>query len=159
VVNLTQAAATTALGNAGLTVGTVSNAASTTVPAGAVISQNPGAGTLVAPGSAVALVVSSGPPAVTLASLTLQPTSVKGGATSTGTVTLSGGPAPTGGLSVTLSSSSANIASVPGSITVPAGATSATFPVSTFRPASNTNVTISAQLANVVKSTTLTVRH
>src|SRR6185436_11908679 len=61
VVNLTQAAATTALGNAGLTVGTVSNAASTTVPAGSVISENPGAGTLVAPGSAVALVVSSGP--------------------------------------------------------------------------------------------------
>ena len=65
VVNLTQAAATTALGNAGLTVGTVSNASSTTVPAGAVISQNPGAGTLVAPGSAVALVVSSGPPCPT----------------------------------------------------------------------------------------------
>ena len=62
VVNLTQAAATTALGNAGLTLGTVSTASSTTVPAGSVISQNPGAGTLVAPGSAVALVVSSGPP-------------------------------------------------------------------------------------------------
>ena len=61
MVNLTQAAATTALGNAGLTLGTVSTASSTTVPAGSVISQNPGAGTLVAPGSAVALVVSSGP--------------------------------------------------------------------------------------------------
>jgi beta-lactam-binding protein with PASTA domain len=61
-MNQTQAAATTALVNAGLTRGTVSNASSTTVPAGSVISQNPGAGTLVAPGSAVALVVSSGPP-------------------------------------------------------------------------------------------------
>jgi len=66
-VNLTQAAATTAIVNAGLTLGTVSNASSTTVPAGSVISQNPVAGTLVAPGSAVALVVSSGPPAAGLA--------------------------------------------------------------------------------------------
>jgi hypothetical protein len=157
VVNLTQAAATTALGNAGLTLGPVSNAASTTVPAGSVISQNPGAGTLVAPGSAVALVVSSGPPAVTLASLTLQPTSVKGGNQSTGTVTLSA-PAPTGGLTVTLSSSDSGIAQVPSSITVPAGATSAQFTVSTSRPRSSTEVTISANLASFTKAATLTVR-
>ena len=131
-MNLTQAAATTAIGNAGLTVGAVTTASSTTVPAGSVISQNPvaarrsrpaapshsscrparrrrgperrepdaggghhrvssagltvgtvthgvehdgagrlghqsepGAGTLVASGSAVALVVSSGPPGTT----------------------------------------------------------------------------------------------
>ena len=159
VVNLTQAAATTAIVNAGLTLGTVSNASSTTVPAGSVISQNPGAGTLVAPGSAVALVVSSGPPppAVTLASLTLKPTSVKGGDPSTGTVTLSAR-APTGGLTVTLSSSDSGIAQVSSSIPVPAGATSATFPVSTLPASSNTKVIISAELANVVKSTTLTVR-
>ena len=42
-----------------------------------------------------------------------------------------------GGLSVTLSSSSANIASVPSSITVPAGATSKMFIVATKRPPSN----------------------
>ena len=67
VVNLTQAAASAAIASAGLTVGTVSTAPSTTVPAGSVISQNPSGGTLVSPGSAVALVVSSGPPPVTLA--------------------------------------------------------------------------------------------
>jgi PASTA domain len=60
-VNLTQAAATTAITNAGLVVGTVGNASSPTVPAGSVISQNPIAATQVAVGSAVNIVVSTGP--------------------------------------------------------------------------------------------------
>ena len=62
VVNLTEAAAITALTNAGLAVGTVSTASSPTVPSGRVISQNPNAGTSVVAGSAVALVLSSGAP-------------------------------------------------------------------------------------------------
>ena len=65
VVNLTQAAATSAITGADLIVGTVTNSASATVPAGSVISQNPIAGTQVAPGSAVNLVVSTGPSTVT----------------------------------------------------------------------------------------------
>jgi beta-lactam-binding protein with PASTA domain/sugar lactone lactonase YvrE len=60
VVGSTQAAATSAITSAGLTVGTVSNAASSTVPVGDVISENPTAGTAVNGGSAVALVISSG---------------------------------------------------------------------------------------------------
>jgi hypothetical protein len=64
VVNLTQTAATTAITNAGLVVGTVSNTSSSTVPAGSVISQTPTATTQVAPGSAVDLTVSTGPPPV-----------------------------------------------------------------------------------------------
>jgi len=60
VVGLTQAAAQTALTAAGLTVGTVTQANSTTVPIGSVMSQTPAAGTNVPPGSAVALVVSLG---------------------------------------------------------------------------------------------------
>src|SRR5258705_370851 len=64
VVGLTQAAATTAITNATLTLGTVTTASSATVPSGTVISQTPVAGTSVAAGSAVALVVSSGPPPV-----------------------------------------------------------------------------------------------
>ena len=59
VVNLTQAAATTAITTAGLVVGTVTQQSSATVPAGSVISQNPAAGTSVAAGSAVNLVVST----------------------------------------------------------------------------------------------------
>ncbi len=64
VLNLTQAAATAAINGAGLVLGTVSQSSSTTVPAGSVISQNPNAGTNVAAGSAVALIVSTGPVAV-----------------------------------------------------------------------------------------------
>ena len=61
VVNLTQAAATTAITNAGLVVGTVTQQSSATVPSGSVISQSPVSGTSVAAGSAVNLVVSTGP--------------------------------------------------------------------------------------------------
>src|SRR5207237_642860 len=61
VVNLTQAAAQTAITAASLTVGTVTSSSSTTVPAGQVISQNPTGGVSVVSGSAVALVVSTGP--------------------------------------------------------------------------------------------------
>ena len=64
VVNQTQAAATAAITGAGLVLGTVSQQSSTTVPAGSVISQNPSAGTSVSLGSAVSLVVSTGPVAV-----------------------------------------------------------------------------------------------
>jgi hypothetical protein len=56
----TQAAATTALTGAGLTVGTVTMASSTTVASGKVVSENPAAGTSVNTGSAVNLVVSTG---------------------------------------------------------------------------------------------------
>ena len=61
VVGLTQTDAQTAITNAGLTVGAVTTSSSTTVPAGQVISQNPAAGASVATGTAVALVISSGP--------------------------------------------------------------------------------------------------
>jgi hypothetical protein len=62
VVTLTQAAATTAITTAGLTVRVVTTVSSTTVPAGSVVSQNPAAGTQVATGTSVAFVVSSGQP-------------------------------------------------------------------------------------------------
>jgi uncharacterized repeat protein (TIGR03806 family) len=61
VVGQTQAAASTAITNAGLRVGTVTNAASTTVPSGNVISQTPTSGATVAANSVVNLMVSSGP--------------------------------------------------------------------------------------------------
>jgi len=61
VVGQTQAAATTAITGAGLVVGTVTTASSSTVPSGSVISESPVAGTQVNLGSAVNLVVSSGP--------------------------------------------------------------------------------------------------
>jgi PKD repeat protein len=59
VVGQTQSAAQIAITGAGLTVGTVTTASSLTVPAGNVISQNPLAGSLLAQGSPVSLVISS----------------------------------------------------------------------------------------------------
>jgi len=60
VVGSTQAAATTSITGAGLTVGAVTMQSSSTVASGNVISENPAAGASVASGSAVALVVSTG---------------------------------------------------------------------------------------------------
>jgi hypothetical protein len=62
VVGVTQANATTMIVGAGLMVGTVTSATSTTVPAGRVMSQNPAGGVSVTPGTPVNLVVSIGPP-------------------------------------------------------------------------------------------------
>ena len=64
LVGQTQAAATTMITAAGLTLGAITNAPHATVPAGSVISHDPAAGTNVLLGSAVALVISSGPPDV-----------------------------------------------------------------------------------------------
>jgi len=63
VNNMTQAAAVSAITAAGLTVGTIT-AQPSTVTAGNVISQSPTGGMLVGQGSAVNLVVSSGPSVV-----------------------------------------------------------------------------------------------
>ena len=60
VVGQTQTAASTPLAGVGLTMGTVFTATSPTVPAGSIISENPVAGTQVAVGSTVNLLVSSG---------------------------------------------------------------------------------------------------
>jgi YVTN family beta-propeller protein len=60
VTGQTQAQASTAISSAGLVLGTVAKQASSTVPAGSVISQSPDAGVNVAGGVAVNLVVSSG---------------------------------------------------------------------------------------------------
>jgi hypothetical protein len=94
-------------------------------------------------------------PAV-LSSLTLNPTQVVGGLQgSTGTVTLNG-PAPAGGAVVALSSSS-GAASVPGSVTIPAGATSATFIVNTAIVVVATNVTITGSYKGTTRSANLRV--
>ena len=85
----------------------------------------------------------SATPVVPLSTLTLSPTTVIGGGTSTGTVTLTA-PAPTGGATVTLSSSNTAAATVPGSVLVAAGASTATFTVTSKAVTASTAVTISA---------------
>jgi hypothetical protein len=98
-----------------------------------------------------------GPPpgGSTLSSVALKPTSVTGGSSSTGTVTLSA-MAPSGDAVVYLSSS-ATAATVPASVTVAVGAGSATFTVSTSAVTSSTPVTISGSYAGVTKTASLTV--
>jgi hypothetical protein len=93
------------------------------------------------------------PPLPTVSSLTLDPANVIGGSQSSGTVTLSG-PAPAGGAQVLLSSSN-GAARVPSSVTVPAGATSATFTVNTSIVLLSTSTTISASYNGTTKSATL----
>src|SRR5260221_3797202 len=66
VVGLTQAAATTAITEAKLKLGNVTQQNSSTVATGNVISQDPASGSSVAEGSPVNLVISSGPPMVTV---------------------------------------------------------------------------------------------
>jgi len=89
------------------------------------------------------MIFDQAPPPPTVSSLTLTPMSVVGGAQSPiGVVTLSG-PAPPGGALVLLSTDN-TVAAVPSSLTVPAGATSATFTVSTSVVPTSTSATISA---------------
>jgi hypothetical protein len=90
-----------------------------------------------------------------LQSLTISPASVPGGTSATGTVSLSA-PAPSGGISVTLSTSNRFVASVPGVVSIPAGQTSANFSVSTFTGSADTSATISA-LYDTTRSASLLV--
>lgn len=94
------------------------------------------------------------PGSVSLSALSLNPTSVIGGNSSQGTVTLTGA-APSGGAVVTLSDNSA-AAAVPTSVTVSAGATSATFTVTTSAVNTSTSVTITGTYG-VSRTATLTV--
>jgi hypothetical protein len=66
VVGDTQAAAGTAITGAGLTLGTVTQAVSATVASGEVISETPAAATSVPKGTAITLVVSTGPQTYTV---------------------------------------------------------------------------------------------
>jgi hypothetical protein len=77
-------------------------------------------------------------------SVALVPSAVTGGsANSNGTVTLTR-PAPVGGFTLNLTSSVPAAASVDPTVTVPAGAMSADFTVTTFKVSQDTNVTITA---------------
>ena len=92
---------------------------------------------------------------VTVTSISLNPTSVVGGSSSTGTVTLNAA-APVGGAVVTLASNNA-AAQVGPSVTVAAGATTATFTVTTSTVGTVVVATISATYNSSTQSATLTV--
>ena len=90
-----------------------------------------------------------------IGAVTLNPLVVVGGTSATGSANLNG-PAPSGGALITLNSSNTAVASTPASVVVPAGATSATFPVSTTAVSSATAVAISGTY-NGTQMATLTI--
>ena len=96
------------------------------------------------------------PGSVALSALILSPTNVVGGNSVQGVVTLTAA-APSGGAAVTLSSSNTAVATVPASVTVAGGATSATFTISTQTVTASASATISAAYGGVSKAATLTV--
>jgi hypothetical protein len=143
--------------------------ASVTVPAGATSATFPVTTTAVSTSTAVTLTgtysgtsrtttltVTPVPPPASLNTLTLTPTSVTGGTTSQGTVTLTSA-APTGGAVVSLSSSNTTVATIPASVTVSAGTTSANFTVTTSSVTTSTAVSISGSYGGTTRSATLTV--
>jgi uncharacterized repeat protein (TIGR03803 family) len=91
----------------------------------------------------------------TLASLTLSQAVVRSGGLVAATVRLSS-PAPAGGAQVALASSDPRVATVPASVTVTAGATSARFDVATKRNRTGT-VTVSATYGGSTLTAQLTV--
>jgi uncharacterized protein (TIGR03790 family) len=91
-----------------------------------------------------------------LAALALSPSSIVGGNTAHGTVTLTG-PAYQGGIAVSLTSSDPSVAAVPSSVTVPADANKYTFNITTMPVSSSTPVVITANSGGSMKSATITV--
>jgi hypothetical protein len=90
-----------------------------------------------------------------LSSVSVGPATVTGGSTSTGTITLSA-PAPAGGLGIDLWTNGSP-AFVPGSVNVPAGATTATFTVTTIGVSSSTQGTITAFYNGTMRTASITV--
>ena len=86
-----------------------------------------------------------------LSSVRVDQSRVTGGTALQGTVELNS-MAPAGGLVVALSDNSTAV-TVPASVTVPAGATSATFPVTTSAVTANTTATISGTLGTTQSAT------
>ena len=102
------------------------------------------------------LQISKSAVAPTLSSVDLNPVTVKGGVNSNATITLTG-PAPAGGLVVSLHSSKPFKARVPASVTIPEGESSATVIINTKAVKRTTKVTISASLNGALKVATLTL--
>jgi beta-lactam-binding protein with PASTA domain/Ca2+-binding RTX toxin-like protein len=119
VTGLTFAGASQIITLQGLVVGATTSASSNTVPAGSVVSQNPIAGAIVAAGSAVALVVSTGPALVAVPNVVgltqaAATTAITGAGLVLGPVTTASSPTVPSG-SVVSSNPAAGIAVLPGS--------------------------------------------
>ncbi len=92
-----------------------------------------------------------------LASLTLSATNLAAGAAATGTVTLTQS-APADGATVTLSATNTQAITVPASVTVPAGARTATFPLLANTVTTTTNFSVTAAYGSQSCQATLAVQ-
>jgi subtilase family serine protease len=92
----------------------------------------------------------------TVTAVSVSPSTVTSGATVTFLVTLSG-PAPTGGESLTLTSSNPAVFALPSPVTMPAGYSSGYLTVRTGSVASSAKITVSASAGGSTQSAVLTV--
>ena len=96
------------------------------------------------------------PEIAALSSLSLSANEAPGQAQPIATVTLTA-PAPAGGAVIRLESNTTEAARFPSSVTVPEGATTATFRIDTSTVPTRTTVTITATYAGLARTTTLVV--
>ncbi len=90
-------------------------------------------------------------------SVAVKPNPDKGGKTATGTVTLEY-PAAPGDIVVTLTSSDTSVATVPATLTIPAGSTKGKFTITTYHVSSKTTVQIGATANGVGQTKSLKVK-
>lgn len=87
---------------------------------------------------------------------TISPSTIAGGGTVTGTITLTGA-APSGGYPITLTSSNSSAVNFSASVSVPAGSTTTTVPIKTSSVNFTTTVTVTASDGNVTVPVTITL--
>ena len=160
VVNLASSVATAAQVPASVTIPANASTANFTVATSAVSSLTAGnisaSYNNVTKSASISLLPSPPSAPASLASLTINPVTVTGGAASIGTVTLTG-PAPAAGLVVKLSSNIPSRAKVPTTVTVPSGSASASFSVTTVKVNRKFSPTITASNSGVKKTALLTI--
>jgi hypothetical protein len=127
-----------------------------TVPTSTVTSNYAGSVTASYGGVSQALKLTVRP--IRVSTLTAVPNPVTGGSNATATIVLECA-APAGGVVVSLSSSNASVAApAVSSLTIPAGATTATFTLRTSRVTANTSANVYATAYGVRKTATVTVK-
>jgi hypothetical protein len=141
---------------AAVTVPAGQTAASFTVTAGTVATNTVVSISAATNGSTTSANLTVTPPPAALSTVTLNPSSIYGAVTSTGTVTLTSA-APAGGAVVTLASSNTTAATVRVNVTIPAGATSATFTITGRALTTAATTTITTTYSGVSRTAVLTV--
>ncbi len=140
-----------------ITIPANSSSASFTISTTTVTTTTAGNITATYSGASKSAILTVNPPApAAISSLTLSPSTIVGGSTATGTVTLTKA-APAGGIEVNLTSSNSTRAKVPATVLIPAGALSQVFNITTTATKQKTNVRITVSYAGVNKSATLTI--